>query len=65
MAGLPDKPERSKTRRRQNRSDQKITSTQKCERIEIFSGNNPTSIQVHEQPFHDDRQNEKIIKDRC
>ena len=65
MAGLPHKLERSKIRKRQNRSDHKITSTQKRERIGIFSRINTTSIQIHKQPFQKDRQNEKTIKERC
>ena len=65
MVGLPRKPAQSKTRKRQNRSDHKTTSTQKREIVEIFSGINITSIQVHKQPFQEDRQNEKTIKERC
>ena len=50
---------------RQNRSDHKTTSTQKRERVENFSGLNPIFIQVHKQPLQEDRQNEKIIEERC
>ena len=48
-------------RLRQNRSDHNLTSTRKRKRIEIVSGINSTSIQIHKQPFQEDRQNEISI----
>ena len=64
MARLPHKPERSKTYKRQNGRNNKTGSPEKCERIEIISGLDPTPIQICKQTLQENRQDAEIVEER-
>ena len=64
MARLQHKAERSKADKRQNGSNNETGSPEKCKRNEIFSGLDPTLIQICKQPVQENRQNAEIVEER-
>ena len=64
MARLLHKPERSKANKVQNRSNNKLGPSEKCEGAKVTCGFDPTPVQVHKQSIQENREDAESAEER-